>query len=418
MATYFEWEKGFDPKLLLSKLAHCRTINNGRCSFDAAEHAFWTPVINSSIKADKIVGSLKSLAISQTISDPAETFNDPATFLARCDTRFEILKNAKKTKYVAVFHITYVGPKLFDSIDDGSCRIYWQRNATNKFYSKALTARKKLADLLDAKNVSAETNKLTALLAHVEAINPEHAHDQAADAVDRIRGLLNLIVNSNRGLNPFARLMKPHAINKFRLGPYRTIHNTDGSLAAEMFWYEPRWSHETETAKFKDDPKTVKKSISKWWKKTRKNPLWDHIADGLTRYCRALDQHDTDATLLDLWGALEFMTGTQNERYDVTVDRIIRLFKDSIEARQIATHLKLRRNSSVHAARSIRHEEIDTILIQAETLVSQILFFCINHGMNFKNQRELVRFLDVSLDQAALKRNNEIVRFFIKFHNR
>jgi len=253
---------------------------------------------------------------------------------------------------------------------------------------------------------------------HVNAYNIEHANEQAGNAIDKVRGLLNLIVNNSRMINPFARLTKPHAINKFRLGPYRTLHHPDGSLAAKMFWYEPRWSHEIESAKFKGDTNATNKSILKWWNMAVKNQLAPHISEGLLRYCRALDQHDTGAALLDLWSTLEFLTVTQNEKYDVTVSRIVRLFKDHNDARQIANHLKLRRNSTVHAAKNFDADEADVILLQAELLVSQALFFYMRYGNKFHNSGELVKFLNLTTDQDALKRDRKIESLFLKYQNR
>jgi hypothetical protein len=185
-----------------------------------------------------------------------------------------------------------------------------------------------------------------------------------------------------------------------------------------MFWYEPRWSHDTQSAQFKGDAKTTNKSILKWWNKAQKNNLAAHISEGLLRYCRALDQHDTSAALLDLWGALEFLTVTQNEKYDVTVNRIVRLFKDHDDARQIATHLRLRRNSTVHAAKNFDAHESDAVLMQGELLVSQILFFCIRYGSEFHNPEELVKFLNLTLDQMVLKRGRKIEGLFLRYQNR
>jgi hypothetical protein len=253
---------------------------------------------------------------------------------------------------------------------------------------------------------------------HVEAHSFEHANEQATNVLDLLRGILNLIVNSSRSINPFARLMKPHAVNRFRLGPYRTIHHPDGSLASQMFWYEPRWIHDQESVKFAGTAESAKANILKWWKKTQSNPLRDNITEGLLRYCRALDQHDTDAALLGLWSALEYLTGTQKEKYDVTVSRITRLFKDHPHARQIALHVKLRRNSTIHAARSPANDEADTVIMQAETLVREIIVFYMKNGKVFRDQQELIDFLDLSMDLQALFRRKEIIGHFIKYQNR
>lgn len=415
MTKNFSWEKGFDCNFLLSEIAASRSIREAKCSFNSIEYMFWLPVLKSSIRANKVVGPLKATCIEKSVSDPTVTLKNSEEFLERCEKAFDEIKKQGLKKYVMLCHITYQGPKLFTSIKTGNSRIYWQPKSGNKFLSKALASRHSLSSILSARGVPTTADGLTALLVHVDAYNIEHANEQAASAIDQLRGLLNLIANSKRPLNPFFRLSKPHAVNKFQLGPYRTLHKPDGSLAIEMFWYEPRWHHEHKSVEFSGTIENTRKGILKWWRMIQNNPLRENIIDGLLRYCRALDQHDTDAALLGLWGALENLTATQNDKYDVTVSRATQLFKDEPASRQIALHIKLRRNSTVHAAQSPDSDEVDTIILQAEKLVSQIIFFYIKHGRFFLNQNEVKDFLDLTTNHAALIRHRKIVDRFIDF---
>jgi hypothetical protein len=279
--------------------------------------------------------------------------------------------------------------------------------------------REGLADIRRNHNVPEEPTEITNLLVRVSAYDPHHAHDIATDSMDNLRGMLNLFVNSNLSVNPFSRLGRPHAVNRFRQGPYRTVHKADGSLATETFWYEHRWLHESPTVKFKGGvTDKFKKNLQGWWAKLQHNPLRNHIRQGLLRYCRALDLHDAEPALLGMWGALESLTGTQREKYDVTVDRAVQLFLNRDDARQVAHHVRLRRNSTIHAARTLNREEADAILVQAEALVSRVLFFCLRDGKRFVNETELFSFLDLSLDKTALKRKVALSKFFVEYHDR
>lgn len=418
MGKNFDWENGFDRKFLLKKIAECRKTSNGRCSFDAHEYKFWLPILSTAIRAKTQVGTLKARCITKATTDPRLSLNDPEEFIDRCDGAFLEASKQAKQAFILVCHITYTGPKLFDSISDGACRIVWA-SAKNRFLAAAYKARdEELSHILRARSVSTNVDGLTPLLVHVEALDYESAVEQAITLVDRLRGLLNLIINAKRPLNLWAALTNPHAVNSFRLGPCRTLHKPNGSLAIKMFWYEPRWSHELKSVEFKGDIKTTKAVVLRWWKKAKCNPLRELISGGLLRYCRALDQHDTDTVLLGLWGALEMLTETQNTTYDITVSRITRLFDDSIAVRQIAQHIRLRRNSTVHAARSPSHDEIDAIIWQAEFLVSQILFFCIREGRKIRSQGDLRPFLDLSLDNGTLRRQRALIGQFINYRKR
>jgi hypothetical protein len=414
MNSNFGWEKGFDHNFLLSRIAACRSIHKGKCSFNASEYAFWKTVLNSSIRASKAVGSLKARCVEKAMSDPTVTLRDADAFLQRCELAFHEIEKLGKQRYVMLCHITYTGPKLFSAVTlaNGS-QVSWQPKNTNRFFSTAIKSRHSLSDLLRSRDVPTDVTRMTALLVQVDAYGIEHANEQAADALDQIRGLLNLIANSNRRINPFFRLSRPHAVNRFRSGPYRTLHKSDGSLAVEMFWYEPRWHHEHETVKFTGTPENPRKAIYKWWRKIRDNPLHANIVDGLLRYCRALDQHDSEAALLGLWGTIENLTGTQNLKYDITVARAVNFFKEDVESRQIAQHVRLRRNATVHAARSLNTDETDAVILQAEKLVSQALFFYIKRGKIFANKEDLFEFLDLTGKKPALIKRQKMIDRFI-----
>lgn len=206
----------------------------------------------------------------------------------------------------------------------------------------------------------------------------------------------------------------PHAVNKFRRGPFHSIHHPDGSLATETFWYEPRWEHKTPSVKFKDPP-DYRRSIQRWWRMLQCSPMRDFISDTLLRYCRALDLHEADAALLGIWQVLEKLMGT--DRYDLLIDRLVRIFRDHADARLIAGHIRLRRNQTVHSAHSISREA-DAILAQAETLASQAIFFYLKNAGKFQSLHEIHDFLDLPLDQERLKRNQKLSEFFIQYQNR
>ncbi|MGY3076552.1 hypothetical protein ACVWZZ_002923 [Bradyrhizobium sp. LM6.10] len=416
-AIHFEWREKFNSQLILSELASARSVANGRSSFNGGAYAFWLPVIKSAIKANSRVGNLGGRCIEVALSDAQLTLNSPTAFLERCDRAYEHLSALPKTKFVVYSTLTYTGPKPVNWLKTEDVRIQWQPSDKGSFVRAASKARDSMSSLLKSRKVPNENGGLTTVTAHVSALNPHDAQEKATDALDVLRGLLNLLVNSSRSINPFADLTAPHAVNKFRRGAFQTVHLPDGSLASEMFWYEPRWQHDHQSVKFKD-PDDYRKSILKWWGKIQENPLRDHICAGLLRYCRALDHHESDTALLEMWGALEFLTGTQNERYDITIDRIERLFRDRDHARLIASHIRHRRNQSVHAARSLESGESDAVLIHAEMLVSRILFFCIKDGANFVDKSELFEFLSLSYDEENWKRRDKLSKLFFQYQKR
>src|SRR5437773_2566127 len=102
-------------------------------------------------------------------------------------------------------------------------------------------------------------------------------------------------------------------MNRFRRGPLHTLHKPGGALATETFWYEHRWLHKAPTIQFAD-PGDYRRSVQRWWAKVQKSQMREFISDMLLRYCRALDLHEADASLLGMRQVLEKLTGT--DKYD------------------------------------------------------------------------------------------------------
>ncbi|MGY4496936.1 hypothetical protein ACVWYH_000863 [Bradyrhizobium sp. GM24.11] len=411
----FGWERGFDPQQLLKLVSEDRNVENGRVSFKGTSKIYWQPVLNSAVRASN-VGSLKNRCISASINDASISLRDPDEFLGACARALDRLRKVPKNTFVVYSSLTYQGPNPISVIQDDQVKVVWcSPDANNSFVRKANDAREQLSNIMSGRKVQKDVSRFTTLLSYVTARDFSEAQEQATRSVDRIRGLLNLLVNSSRGVNPFGDLTAPHAINRFRNGPYQTVHKLDGSLAAEMFWYEPRWHHDAESVRF-PDPGDYGKAIRKWWMRYRSNPLKEHISDGLLRYCKALDIHDFEPSLIGMWSTLEALTGSH--RGDTIVSRIKALFNDHREAEMVANHIRLRRNSHVHAAITPDSKEHDPILVQLNILVSQVLFFCLSEGKKFENVQELFTFLDFSLDQPWLRRQQSLARFFLRYQGR
>ncbi len=334
MPKEFDWERGFDRNRVLGQLKGIRK-KDGR-SFDAAGYSFWFPVLSSAIRATRIAAPIKAKCVAASVSDPSLSLTDPDAFLVRCNQEFEKLAQRPKSKFVLYTTITYAGPKPIDWIGDDGARIYWQPSQRGKFLRAARKAQEEQNIRRAASNIPTEDGTLSPVLVHLSAHDPFDAFERASEHVDRFRGMLNLLVNSGKSVNPFARLTAPHAVNKCRRGPFHSIHYPDGSLATETFWYEPRWVHDTPSVEFKD-PRDYRKSIQRWWSTLQRNSMKDFISDILIRYCRALDSHEADAALLGIWQVLEKLMGT--EKYDLLIDRLVRIFRDHADARLIAGHI-------------------------------------------------------------------------------
>jgi hypothetical protein len=411
MANHFAWAKGYSRNLILSKISSTRKIDGGRCSFSPAqEYEYWLAVLNSAIRANAIVERDKEQRIRNSLSDGFLTLNNPEGFLDRCDKAYSELAKRQELEFVLYTTITYSGPKLISRISDRDSAIRWQPSADGKFLKNAVAARDTLAPKRSHRKIP-DDKQLTPLLAYISAYDVIGAFETAIDRVDRFRGLLNLMMNYQNQLNPLARLSAPHSVNPIRRGPFHTLHKPDGSLATDTFWYEPQWMHDAPTAKFENHAEYAKE-FRKWWRRLDHNPLGELISDALLKYCRGMDAHKHEEALLGTWQALEKITGTDN--YDMLIDRIIRVFSDPEETRQVANHLRHRRNATVHSGNN-DSREAHVIVYQVEQLARGAIFFCLEHGRKFRGQDELHEFLDMPLDIERLKQRDRLTKFFVRY---
>ena len=126
MPTQFEWQRGFNRNLILSKIDKIRKIDGQRCWFDTHDYEFWLPVLSSAIRLNRNAELLNAKCISAALSDASINLNNPDAFLVRCDQEFEKLSRRTRSRFVLYTTITYSGPKLIDWIADDNARIYWQ----------------------------------------------------------------------------------------------------------------------------------------------------------------------------------------------------------------------------------------------------------------------------------------------------
>lgn len=414
----FRWEAGFDPSFILREIDKVRTVKDTKSSFSAGEYEFWLPVLNSAIVATGRGKALKSSVITKALSDGSYDLKKPAEqFLALCETKLSQITAAQLNDYVVFCQVTHKGPRLLTEIKDGDTRIVWDPPKSNPSYKATLETRKSdtLENVKRNCGVTDEDEGLVPVLVFVRALNPKSAYEIGIDAIDHLRGIINLLINSQRQINPMAALSSspPHAINRIRRAPYQTVHKLDGTFATEIIWYEPRWSHSAKPITFSGSLPRHRKTIMKWWRNSKSGPLAELLSEGFVRYCRALDNHDRDVSLMELWSSLELLLGTYKN--DELVSRVVRLFNDETTARQLAEHIRVRRNATVHAGSGPDHLEADTVVMQAQRLVSRTLTFLTAESVPFKSTREFYQFLDLPLNSRELERQQKLIGEFIKY---
>jgi len=119
----FGWERGFDPKLLLELVSEHRTVESGRVAFKGTSRIYWQPVLNSAVRTNINIGSLKNRCISASINDGSISLQDPDEFLEACAHALDRLRRLPKSPFVVYSSLTYEGPKPLSVIQDDQVKV-------------------------------------------------------------------------------------------------------------------------------------------------------------------------------------------------------------------------------------------------------------------------------------------------------
>lgn len=415
--SHFSWDKTFDCNFLLKKIRESRNVNGDRCSFESLEYSRWVPILKSSINFNLGDEYLKGLCIEKTISDYRQKLNNSDNFLTACNDYFKKI-NVNKIDCYFLFYTTYNGLDVVDHIKYKDMCLSWGGSIPKKFIKTAKYDLSRVSSLLKRNNIDYDDTKITPIRIEVSGYDIDHCYQRAVSFFDIFRGVLNLIVNSGLSLNPFPPSMsKPHPINRFRPGPFATVHGRDGILLRESIWYELNWRHDKVSVKFDEPHGKVKKNINRHWKSLIENNLSEVIQESLLRYCRSLDNYNSMDMIIGLWSALEAVTGSQKEKGDMTANRTLGFFPESYksECRQIIMHIKKYRNLSVHSYSALPSEDMYNIIVQMEQVVGNSIGFLISNGDKFQNHKEVIEFCDIDTLKIPIARKRVLLRFFETF---
>lgn len=263
---------------------------------------------------------------------------------------------------------------------------------------KAFAARSKLAtDSHGTLGFKLPTSYMR-VSAHVKARSPHEAAERALDALDLVRASWNLALN--RGKEWRLSSGRPSPINDIRLSPFHTVHEANGTLATDEFWFDPGYSKSlsifSDKAKFE---KVLTFAESLRVRLTGVRYRRD-IEGALIRYVRALDSADLNDTFLRLWSLLEYLTDSTQEKKLVTIRRTAFLFSDRDRSRQVLSNLTNHRNRFVHVGSE--SGDIESLVFQLKRYVDRLLLFHLGNRFGFESRFEASRFMDLPPDKVEL----------------
>lgn len=383
--------------------------DDGKVSFSGFEHSEHVVLLNSMINIDKEVPEIeKRRIINQATFKAGAKGNISAKSILSEIGRLErayLLTPEKKYRLLTEISISRWCqlPKVYF---DGSCIVIHahlnkaSRNARNKL-------------LINAKrSITADVPRdYAAVSVSVAARSTAEATDKALDRLDFIRGVWNLWRNRGRTFRMSSGKRSP--VNSILLGPIHTLHNSNGTLATKLWWYEPQYQGPIKLYNEKAKIESMYKYKAKFRRLLRKSNYAPEIVHAVVRYVRALDTRDWDDSFLRLWGVLEFLTGTLSDSYKVTIRRASYMFSDKEYAHQVLSHLKDYRNKSIHAGSE--SSDIESLMYQLKRYVEVLIEFHVGNKYIFSSIADAAEFMDLPNDKRSIDRKIKRLRYAKKF---
>ena len=198
-----------------------------------------------------------------------------------------------------------------------------------------------------------------------------------------------------------------------RLGPLQTIHNADGSAAANDYWFDQSWQGAGAgwAPKFIGRYQTWDGAINGIQILLSKVEELDQkfgIAEILGSYQAALEDVDSNSGTLKMWGVLEAITNSANLDHTKTVARAIAIFGDRESGRLFLDPVRQLRNSFAH--RGQESHLAGAMLERARIVVDAHLELLFADGGRFANHDEYGQMLSLPPDPETLRRQVELRR--------
>lgn len=404
-----KWKKGFEPQVVLNKLQEIRTLDGDKVSFSGFAYEEYTAVLKSSIDIDdsnslEICNGLVMRGFHEASKKPELTANSVLHSIKKVARAH----NSKKEKeFLIVTTINVTTSCAIPNVTVNNCNIRFYKSLPKK-YNAARTA---AIDDVSRWLIKKDESFSYFLIAKTKARAEFEAADKILDAIDLLRGIWNLHINSSMCMSSGSGRKKP--VNKITLGALQSLHNINGSKASSTYWYEPNYYKDNSKIDFSSTQSKTLEFTSNVRKKIKASKYKKDIEIAIVRYVRALDYRDYSVSFLKLWGLLEHLTSTLHHSYDKTIKRAAFHFSEHGYYIQVLEHLRQYRNKSVHTGSD--DDNVETRLYQLKNIVEKLIRFHIGNSFKFESLSDAGNFMDLTPDANKLKEKVKLYKYGIKY---
>ena len=405
MPITWKKSKNLKPAVILDSIAAIRSVNPGGApSFSGFGLEDDLPALQSMLDFPVVANEVqRSTLVWKALASISGELT-PKTFLAAINDTLsqQIATREAQFHILTALSIAPQGLPAQTRIDGSTLKLL------NKPYPRKYAAR---VSAVAARRLPVEStpDDYCRVIVTVTAKSYFGAMTKALRTLDIQRAIWCLMCNSQMEI--IGQEWNP--INVIRLGSIHTVHNPDGSLASQEFWFEPNFKR---ALIFRHDRVDMFRKNSTFALRALSRcpcPYKSALTDALLRYVRALDERDQNTAFIRLWGAIEALTSPGFANYDQIVRRCSFLFRDRQYHQQILEHLREYRNQSIHAGD--QSDKAKTHCFQLQLYFYHLIWFHLENVGFFTSLEEANAFLDLAPSKTTLLRSRQLVQKAIRF---
>ncbi len=393
---------------ILSVLESSKKVKQGNVSFEGWGFTSDRVFISRMIKVDDKIPEIdKNNLISESIFEASKNGQlNNASFIRSLSYNENKYLNMPFKKFRMVGQLSLMSSLCSSHLNILDSRITFGLSRNSQLYRK----HKNATQHVERGNVPAQPLKYTPFSVSCMARTSTHAFDIAGRTFELWRGCFNLGINRSRtwritfdGRNP---------INALLAHPVYTIHEPNGELASDSWYYDSTYQTEGALINQYEIANQGRKCFEILRKKLYSHPYSDVVINAITRYVRALDHVSYEMAFIQLWSICESLTLTTRTESKRTVKLIKAMYHDGDRVDVILQILLEFRNRTVHFGE--HSQDIEFLLFHIKNLVEDLIFFHAFNRYSLNSLEESVNFLDLGLNIENLSMKEALLKKAIK----
>lgn len=236
----------------------------------------------------------------------------------------------------------------------------------------------------------------------------ETAFEKAMESLDIYRSLIQL--STVRSVNWMFGPVKNErdmfdSKSTICLGKYHTIHNEDGTLAANKYWYEQN-SNRHEPTKFQDID-SLHRHIDNASRKLNHHKFKNNMEQILVSLVKSTDIYDMELRFLKILVTLEITCDT--DKSEILMKRASFIFDNDFPRKNVLNSIKESRNRLIHTGKYPNNLERKCYFL-IDTIHSIVIFY-LSNPFKFSSFNQMIDFMSSPEELSIIEQRQEKIKY-------